>query len=439
MPWLLTISVVSVISAVILTVYFYFKKYMYLFIIGLTDIVVMVVYYITTYNMLNSGETGVFYIISNIAVHGMGILVFLGLAFSPAKERRWLKTAGIAGLFLYFITLSVLALTLLVQDARLRHTLGKVVNYTIQAEILIPLFYILNFFVELKELKDKGSHVTGGKILGYGMGFLSAAAVIVTIISGYNLAAAGRSELSDKNKFTAELRFMARPFEERIYVNPGGDTLRYRLLIPRRYDPEKKYPLVLSLHGSGGTGKDNIKQILGSGIARVLSGGENRKKYPAFVMVPQCPRGQSWGGYPGRRSYESPPVVPLVMEAIDALEAEFSIDKKRRYISGESMGGYGTWHFIVMYPEKFAAAIPIAGYCAPELAPKITGVAIWVFHGKEDRSVPVRYSRDIIKALKKAGGDPRYTEYPNRGHGIWWLVFDSPEVLNWLFEQTRDE
>ena len=126
----------------------------------------------------------------------------------------------------------------------------------------------------------------------------------------------------------------------------------------------------------------------------------------------------------------------LVYETINAL-AEPGIDVKRRYVTGVSRGGYGTWQFICNRPDMFAAAMPVSGAGDPELASKVVNMPIWAFHGAKDRNVPVSGSRDMITAIKKAGGHPEYTEYPDEEHNIWDKVSETPGLWNWLFAQKR--
>jgi predicted peptidase len=186
------------------------------------------------------------------------------------------------------------------------------------------------------------------------------------------------------------------------------------------------------LHGGGGRGTDNLIQIEGSWTAQLLSEQPNREKYPAFVFAPQCPPTASWGGLPGGQVYDS-----IVFEAIALLEKEFNIDASRRYVMGESLGGYGSWHFITARPQMFAAAVPICGGGDPSQANTIADIPVWAFHGAKDRSVPVRLSREMIEAMKQAGGNPKYTEYSDEGHIISKQVMDTPGLLDWLFEQSQ--
>lgn len=237
-------------------------------------------------------------------------------------------------------------------------------------------------------------------------------------------------------------------FDAEIYVDSNNDTLLYRLLKPLYYDPQKKYPIVVCLSGSKGRGNDNIKQIAGCWPAIILSKIHNRKKYQSFVFVPQCPTGSNWGKSLGLREEEArsklgkpvlPSISPLVFKVLDNLENEFSIDTTRRYVTGQSMGAYGTWHFILTQPDMFAAAIPICGGANPDFASKIVDVPVWAFHGQQDDAVPVQASRNMINAIKKSGGNPRYTEYPDVGHMSWILAYKTPNLLDWLFAQKIDK
>jgi predicted peptidase len=166
--------------------------------------------------------------------------------------------------------------------------------------------------------------------------------------------------------------------------------------------------------------------------AEALSTDVNRKQYPAFIFVPYCPDGEGWGGIPGYPSLDS-----LVYETINAL-ADPAIDVKRRYVTGLSRGAYGTWQFICTRPDMFAAAMPVSGAGDPKLAPKAVHVAVWAFHGAKDKNVPVSGSRDMIAAIKKAGGHPEYTEFPDEAHNIWDRVSKTPGLWDWLFAQKRE-
>ena len=122
---------------------------------------------------------------------------------------------------------------------------------------------------------------------------------------------------------------------------------------------------------------------------------------------------------------------------MNALEDEFRIDENRRYITGASGGGYGTWHFICKYPDRFAAAMPICGAGDPTLAKAVVNVPVWAFHGSVDRNVAVTGSRNMIEAIRSAGGNPRYNEFPGIGHNVWPEVAKTEGVLDWMFSQRK--
>jgi len=229
-------------------------------------------------------------------------------------------------------------------------------------------------------------------------------------------------------------------FEARELKGDDGKTLLYRLVRPADYqaEGEQRHPLVIFLHGAGERGDDNRKQLVhGSDLMREMA-----EKHAAFVVVPQCPAGEKWCDVdwflPSHKMPERPSTsMALVMAAIKKLQAEFSIDANRIYIMGLSMGGYGTWDALQRYPDVFAAGVPICGGGDDSAADRITA-AVWCFHGEKDGAVPVARSRNMVEAIKAAGGDVKYTEYSGCGHDSWTSAFAEPELLDWLFSQKRD-
>jgi predicted peptidase len=227
-------------------------------------------------------------------------------------------------------------------------------------------------------------------------------------------------------------------FLGRIHRNRSGQTMPYRLFIPPGYDKTQKYPLILWLHGAGSVGKDNKLQISewSTPGTHLWTTPENVAKHPAFVVAPQCPAEDQdcWddpdAGQLGRE-------LILVLDILDAIQKEFSIDAHRLYVAGQSMGGYGTWSLITKRPSIFAAAIPLCGGGNPSFASRAAKTPIWAFHGDMDDNVPVAETRNMIAAVKKAGGNPRYTEYKGMGHEIWDRVFKEPGLVEWLFAQHK--
>lgn len=229
--------------------------------------------------------------------------------------------------------------------------------------------------------------------------------------------------------------------EKKTFVDPLGHKLHYRLLKPETVEPGKKYPLVIFLHGAGERGEDNTKQLV-HGIADFAK-PENRKARPCFLIAPQCPEFHRWVEVDWSAPAHTQPANPsepaaLVLDLLAQLTRDLPIDTKRLYLTGLSMGGYGTWDLIARRPELFAAAVPICGGGDEATAPRIAKLPIWVFHGAKDGAVKPERSRNMIAAIEKAGGKPRCTEYPNEGHASWVPAYRDPEMHQWLFAQQRD-
>ena len=221
----------------------------------------------------------------------------------------------------------------------------------------------------------------------------------------------------------------------KVYKGSQGRTIPYRLYVPENYDKQKKYPLVLYLHGGGGRGEDNRKQIEGGNgyLVDLLVSRSTQLKNPSIVVVPQSP-GEGWVG---QDSITPTSYLSLVLDLIKNLESSYSIDVNRRYVLGQSMGGFGTFAIITMQPNMFAAAASLCGGGDESKAAQIAHIPIWAFHGELDQAVSVARSRTMIAALTKAGGKPKYTEYKGEGHMIWTRVVMEPELLPWMFSQKR--
>ena len=233
-------------------------------------------------------------------------------------------------------------------------------------------------------------------------------------------------------------------FEKKVYVTASNDSLNYRLLRPEVEQEGEKYPLVLFLHGSGERGSDNEKQLFHG--SQMWLNPVNRENYPAFVLVPQCPESGYWA-YTDRPSSFEPnqmpsdvplsPVFRTLKELIDTYLAMPQVDKKRVYVIGLSMGAMGTYDLAVRYPEIFAAAIPICGTVNPTRLSAAKDVKFRIFHGDADTVVPVSGSRQAYKALKAAGADVEYIEFPGVTHGSWNPAFTQPDFMSWLFSQKK--
>jgi len=230
-------------------------------------------------------------------------------------------------------------------------------------------------------------------------------------------------------------------FETRSYQTPAGAVLPYRLFVPGGYDPERKYPLILVLHGASSRGHDNQLQMSDSDGPRYWASGSVQNLQQAFVVAPQADPQyaptwvRAWRPPPAQDP-KRPEPLELSVELLDELSKEFSIDQSRLYVVGYSMGGFGAWLVTSRHPDLFAAVVPIAGGGDPSY---IVGSSakIWAFHGTTDKVVPIARSRQMVDALKTAGKDVKYTEYPGVNHEAWKLVYEEPELPVWLFEQSR--
>lgn len=231
-------------------------------------------------------------------------------------------------------------------------------------------------------------------------------------------------------------------FEAREFSSAGGVKLPYRLLKPANLDPEKKYPLVIFLHGAGERGTDNAAQLKHG--AGAFAKPNAREKFPCFVFAPQCPKDKKWvemdwGGASGTAPEDPGVMETLVLSAADELVQQLNIDRDRVYITGLSMGGFGTWDLITRHPDLFAAAIPVCGGGDKTKAAAAKAIPVWAFHGLEDKVVlPVR-SQDMVAAMRAAGGKAMLTEYPGVAHDSWTFAYAEPNLLQWLFAQRRGE
>ena len=233
-------------------------------------------------------------------------------------------------------------------------------------------------------------------------------------------------------------------FEKKVYVTASGDSLNYRLLRPEVEQEGEKYPLVLFLHGAGERGSDNEKQLFHG--SQMWLNPVNRENYPTFVLVPQCPESGYWA-YTDRPSSFEPDKMPadvplsstfvILKELLDTYLAMPQVDKQRIYIMGLSMGGMATYDLTIRYPELFAAAIPICGTVNASRLKAAKDVKFRIFHGDADNVVPVNGSRQAYKALKAAGADVEYIEFPGVTHGSWNPAFTQPDFMKWLFSQKK--
>ena len=242
------------------------------------------------------------------------------------------------------------------------------------------------------------------------------------------------------NAFRAASANIPEKFEARTHKSDW--TMPYRLFRP---NASGRLPLVVYLHGGGGLGTDNEKQMgLGNIFGtRVWALPENQKEFPCYVVAPQTDRG--WIRYgPVPPGDSESPVIPglgdgarAVFELIDALTKEFSIDRQRIYVTGQSLGGAGAWHMVAQRPRLFAAAVICCGGACLDSPAAAISTPLWNFHGDADDTVPVKISRDRIATLRKAGGHPLSTEYAGVGHNVWQWAYTEPSLVRWVFSKRR--
>jgi predicted peptidase len=228
---------------------------------------------------------------------------------------------------------------------------------------------------------------------------------------------------------------------ERLYearTHKSDLVMPYRLFRPQSAG---RLPLVMYLHGGGGVGNDNEKQLGTGNIygTRIWLLPRNQKQFPCYVVVPQTDSG--WTNYDPTATLDGRPKpiaglgagARLALEIIDRLCREFPIDDRRIYVTGQSLGGAGTWHLTAHRPGFFAAAVPCCGAETAEDPVKSRGTPLWNFHGGADQTVPVTLSRERIAALEQAGAHPLYTEYAGVDHNVWQWAYTEPELLKWVF------
>lgn len=262
-----------------------------------------------------------------------------------------------------------------------------------------------------------------------------------------------RQAVLNLKKTVAEPVEASKVMARKYYVAKDGTVLPYRIYLPEGYSAEKKYPLVLFLHGADKRGSDNKAQLesaYGAFFERIL--GAERNRYPAIIVAPQCPSEQQWVDTPwingcySLDSVEKSNEMEAVEELLEQLQNEYSVNRNRLYAVGVSMGGFGVWDLIMRNPDLLAAAIPMAGAGDPSKAALIKDMSIWCFHGETDTVVPFAQSTPrMVEALTNAGSEKmRYTEYSaevlgnSDGHNIDRRVYAEPEFLSWLFAQKKE-
>jgi predicted peptidase len=225
-------------------------------------------------------------------------------------------------------------------------------------------------------------------------------------------------------------------YEEHV-IRVGDVSLRYRLLPPAKVVEGRRYPLVVYLHGAGEVGSDNRRQL--NDLPSLMVNSKYRERFDCFVLAPQCPDGANWMSSvvaPADRASNS--VIPA-MRAIEAVMAEQAIDPQRVYLTGFSMGGFGTWDLAAQRPEWFAAIVPVCGGGDPGTASKLVGLPVRAVHGGQDQVIPPVESQRMVDAVTAAGGQARLEILPDAGHETRWVYALDSGVLDWMFRQRRSD
>lgn len=256
-----------------------------------------------------------------------------------------------------------------------------------------------------------------------------------------------------------DVRRVVAGFRKLRFQDPEtGLTMGYRLYVPQPLEKGASYPLVLFLHGAGESGSDNEIQLTANQGATVWAKPREQARHPSFVLAPQNPKDpaatspmdfgrKGWTSLMGLGFGQPFAVEPSLRTARAILlkvMADYPVDRKRVYGTGLSMGAFGIYAMAAEYPGTFAAVVGICGGLDPGSASRLAHTPVWAFHAAADPVVPVRFSRETVEALRRAGGSPRYTEYGPEfffkpdAHVSWIPAYASVEMRDWLFQQKTE-
>ena len=240
-------------------------------------------------------------------------------------------------------------------------------------------------------------------------------AVLVALAACHHTVTAGEESPSPTDQPVARGEQQAARLEVQVPL-----TIDYLLFLPQDYEKKDSWPLMLFLHGAGERG-DDLELVKKHGPPKIV---EAKKDFPFILVSPQCK---------SRRWWEPFGLTALV----DDVVAKYKVDEDRIYVTGLSMGGFGTWSLASHTPDRFAAVVPICGGGEPYWTKRFVHLPVWVFHGAKDSVVPPERSEEMVEALQKRGGNVKFTIYPEAGHDAWTETYDTPELYQWLLEQKR--
>ena len=209
----------------------------------------------------------------------------------------------------------------------------------------------------------------------------------------------------------------------------GGEiNVGYYVFLPENYDANKKYPLVLFLHGAGERGdgsEEKLPLVCVNALPKYADAGE---EYPFILLCPQCPECIVWNN-----------IVLTLKALVDKVALQYNADPDRIVCTGLSMGGFGTWEMGVTYPDFLAAIAPVCGGGFSWRAALLKDMPVWAFHGDADSVVPISYSETMVEAIKKVGGNPKFTVFPGVNHNSWDSAYQTTNVVKWLTEQSKNK
>jgi predicted peptidase len=197
-------------------------------------------------------------------------------------------------------------------------------------------------------------------------------------------------------------------------------SIDYLLYLPPDYDKKDKWPIILFLHGAGERG-DDLRKVEVHGPPKIAK----TKGMPFIVVSPQCPKDSWWTKE-----------LDVLINLLDEINDNYNVDETRVYLTGLSMGGYGSWSLGCDYPDRFAAIAPICGGGEPFFGRKLKDTPVWAFHGAKDSVVPLKKSQDMVNSIKRSGGNAKLTVYPEAGHDSWTKTYDNPQLYKWLLKHT---
>ncbi|MBI5730323.1 MAG: prolyl oligopeptidase family serine peptidase [Ignavibacteriales bacterium] len=229
------------------------------------------------------------------------------------------------------------------------------------------------------------------------------------------IAGCSSNIVTENNIKRQEEKSLKTNYEQQVSIN-------YLLYLPKDYKGRDKYPVMMFLHGSGERG-NNLELVEKHGPPKLINQG---KDFPFIVVSPQCPLGIRW---------KTNELIAL----LDDIIKNYNVDENRIYITGLSMGGYGTWKLANEIPERLAAIIPICGWGDTWTICEIGDLPVWAFHGAKDNVVDPRKSQELVDALKACNGNAKLTLYPEANHDSWTQTYDNPEIYEWLLKQTKDQ